>query len=562
MSETSKPDAVRLDSLREQVESLRLQRQIQALESIVRASDLASRHVMEGWGDSVDRREYLRDGQGISSFGDFTAYGWTSRPDDRRNGDNAPFWTTEHEHAAIRGVARLFATLDEVAIGSLESLCNYVVGPGAIYKAKPKAEFTEIVLEQERQLPQAAMQPPPQPKAKTVVHPEAQRAVDFVQRIIDTFFEDNGWEDGLERELFLRSRRDGEYFVALYPRGGVHVDARVTDPAFVTEPDSPRRLEDYLGIGTGLDWKYGIPSPPNDSTKHLGYFVSNYGDRNDWEFITPQRMIHMRLNVDREVKRGLSDYYPVYENLERVGRVTGNTLEGVAIQAAIAYIREHAQDVSIGDIEERIAAVATDRISVPRSGGGTRQANMKRTRPGTVVDITKGMTYHAGPLGDSRRGEAYIAAAQAGMRRVGTRWNMPEYMISGDASNANYSSTMVAESPFVKASEARQWTFFSKKRELLWKVVALVLSKVRGYPWDVRRLKEMVDISIDPPEIAVRDREAEHRIRKDEHAAGILSKATWAAEAGRDLEHEQALGAQEELPTLPMPTFEQWRGYP
>ena len=31
---------------------------------------------------------------------------------------------------------------------------------------------------------------------------------------------------------------------------------------------------------------------------------------------------------------------------------------------------------------------------------------------------------------------------------------MPEYMVSGDASNANYASTLVAESPFVKARQA------------------------------------------------------------------------------------------------------------
>ena len=33
---------------------------------------------------------------------------------------------------------------------------------------------------------------------------------------------------------------------------------------------------------------------------------------------------------------------------------------------------------------------------------------------------------------------------------------MPEYMLSGDASNANFSSTMVAEGPAVKTFEEMQ----------------------------------------------------------------------------------------------------------
>ena len=44
----------------------------------------------------------------------------------------------------------------------------------------------------------------------------------------------------------------------------------------------------------------------------------------------------------------------------------------------------------------------------------------------------------------------YVAVLQAELRAVASRLVMPEFMLSSDASNANYSSTMVAEGPAVK----------------------------------------------------------------------------------------------------------------
>ena len=49
-----------------------------------------------------------------------------------------------------------------------------------------------------------------------------------------------------------------------------------------------------------------------------------------------------------------------------------------------------------------------------------------------------------------------MAGIQAELRAIGSALAMPEYMISGDSSNANYASTMVAEGPAVKTFEEMQ----------------------------------------------------------------------------------------------------------
>jgi hypothetical protein len=187
-----------------------------------------------------------------------------------------------------------------------------------------------------------------------------------------------------------------------------------------------------------------------------------------------------------------------------------------------------------------VASKSDTTITQQMPKGGTTTKRARRIDPGTVVDIPQGMKYHAGPLGSSET-SSHIEAEQAGLRRVGKRWNLPEYMISGDASNANYSSTLVAESPFIKSQDTRQQFYAMQWKKLFWKVIALALG-ARGI--DVRQVKQLVELAVDPPDIAVRNKKEEHDLRKSQYDAGFLSLATWATEEGRDLEEEQVKGAQ------------------
>lgn len=496
------------EQLRSRLAELRDEHEAVLLEGQIKAHRLLSSAVLrEGeWGDRVSPTEHLDDvpdwyGGGVSDR--------ISRATDHKNGDNYPYWLTETQHQNQRGISRHIVTTDEVAIGAVENHCNYVLGKrGMEFKVMPKDKNDGAL---------------------------ATRA----QKVIDSFLDYNKWSGVLERELVAKTPRDGELLIALEDRGGLVAEAIHLDPSFITEPDNPRDLEHYQRLGS-LEWKYGIASEPSRPAKTRGAFCQWYGDENDWSFYPTARLIHGKLNVDRDVKRGMSDFYAVYTNLCRASKLFGNTMEGAAVQAAIAYIREHAPGVGPGAIRDFAESQSTDVINTPVGKGGVKRRLATKMRPGTVPDIPQGMKYVAGPLGQPRS-TAYIEVMQAAMRRIGIRWTMPEYMISGDASNANFSSTLVSESPFVKAIEARQGWYATHFAELLMKVLMLKASVLGLLP---RQVAERLKINVELPEVAIRDREKETRVRQIEYDVGLLSLETWASEVNRNLKDEQTKGAR------------------
>ena len=540
--------ALDLDRLRELVEAAKLESDLATLKAQTHAMKMAEsfvggRRVREGWGDEVPIDEPFRDGAGMSYFGDSVATG-IARPTDRRFGDNFPFWQSEAEHRTIIGQARLVASRSEVALAALENLTNYTIGDGFGYSFAAKDEDDT----------------------------EARKWAELCQRISDNFDEANGFTEDGERSLFERSRQDGEFFACLTHRGGSNVSLRQVDPCFITEPDNRQGVEEYAGLPTGLEWKYGVAADQGDPTRVHAYFAEWNGDANDWDVIPPESMVHLKLNVSPEVKRGLSDYYAVHGNLTRGEKLLGNTLEGAAGQAAIAYIREHAMGTTSDAISDMVVGAATKTITETTDRGGQNTRNIRNAKPGEIHDVTAGTKYQAGPMG-SPNGPRFVEVVQAAMRMVGIRWAMPEYMISGDASNGNFASTLVAEAPFTKATEARQSVYSRKYREIKWKAVGIVAKRTGLFGnVSLAKIKRRVQLTVDTPEVAVRNRVEDHTIKVGEHAAGILSLDTWAAEVGRELAEEQRKGAKPTAipnpvattppPSAPPSVRESWLGYP
>src|SRR3990172_2942134 len=112
---------------------------------------------------------------------------------------------------------------------------------------------------------------------------------------------------------------------------------------------------------------------------------------------------------------------------------------------------------------------------------------------------------------------------------------MPEFMFTSDASNANYSSTMVAEGPAVKMFERLQATLIEQDHQVLWRVVqnAVAAGKL---PANVGKL---VDIRIVPPSLHVRDQLREAQVDRIAYAHGVLSAQTWSQHLGLDYDQEQ-----------------------
>ena len=478
-----------------------LERELSYLEGENRLVDLS-----EAFGELIDPRERYHDTPDFN-FADFRI----STPDQRAHGDNSPLWRSEHELAQIRGVARWLCNYDEYAIGILGNLTNYTIGTGFQYKVTPKEGTSEAV----------AL---------------------AAQKVLDRFVLENKWEGNLERELFERWIRDGEFFLKLRRRGR-SVKAQVVEPEYVYRPADPREIEDHFGLDF-LDWSYGIASSIDDHSEVWGYNVFWYGENQNWEFCKPSQMHHALRNVDRGIKRGLSDYFAAASDMERGEKLMNATAHGAAIQACIAMILESAPGVTSTGISAYASSVTDRTTRVTRPDGGTRSIKQEKFSPGQKYIVPNGQKYHPGPMGSSDA-QTYIDVLQAIIRRVGLRWHMPEYMISGDASNANYSSTLVAESPFVKSTEARQSFIKAEFERIMWKVLRMShdSGELRGLDLPSLSMEEHLEIEVTSPDVAVRDKLQDHQIRKEQNEAGLLSLETWAEEEGRDFEQEQNRGA-------------------
>jgi hypothetical protein len=482
----------------------------------------------------VDRFEYLHDDDRFDKG--YSHYASTAADYDQ--GDNAPHWRTEQELSEIRGICRFLATISETAIGIRDTRRNFVIGQGFEIAVQPRPQFKD--------------------------DPEAVEIAKRATAWLETQFELNRWLGDLEFEAFNTLIEDGEqiWIVEPHPHDERRISFRLEQPDFLTQPGNPAHVGDQVGLGTELEWKYGIAAEWGRSYEPLAYYVQPYNDIEATVYM-PSQVEHIRANVRRSIKRGVGDFYPVWQTLHKMEKLLSNTTHGAAVQAAIAYIREHAAGKSASAIET-FANGRADSKSTYSTPSGARNLRTRKAMPGTVVDVQAGAKYHAGPLG-TNQSSIYIEVIQQALRIVGLRWQMPEYMVSGDASNANYASTLVAESPFVKSCESYQYWLAQHYRRLFSKVIAMGIR--RGLlPFPRSAFDTLCNVSVEGQSVEARNRKDEHELHKSQHAAGLLSAESWAAAEGIDLAEERAKGAEvaasAEQPPQGRGMFESWYAYP
>jgi hypothetical protein len=491
--------------LRELHEAARLKLELRQLQAA------AGQPLVEDFGDVVDRREYLTDDP---TFG-FPLLNPFSVLSDRQEGKLWPIYQSEQDLARIRGRAHNLATLTGIPAGVLDALANYILGPGFTFTVHAARE-------------------------------DAAGLAAAVQATIDRFLDENAFCGALDREAHARSREDGEAFLVLEPGPGGTVRARFLECEQVTQPADPRPLEDWLGCGEEFPscWKFGVHSPARETDRVLGYHAIYDGTGLDWDYIPAARMEHLKRNVPANAKRGVSDFFPVLGDLEREAKLRRNTAEGAALQAAIAWIIEVPPGTLQADTRSIGAADMFDLYEKPIAQGGVKRQTVSRYPPGTILRPSAGLSYKPGPMG-SERNTSFILVGQYVLRAIAVRWNIPEYLISADASNANYASALVAESPFVKAREADQQFYRRHFHSLMWKVVRLAWEAGRfarlGVSWET--LESLLEIKIDAPAVATRDALKLAQTQEVQIRLGILSPRTAAAQAGLDYDAELQLGA-------------------
>ena len=382
--------------------------------------------------------------------------------------------------AEARAVSRSLCRDNPYAAGAIENRINFVVGNGHRYHAVPKTRSAEAL-------------------------------TDDVQREIDDFILRNHWH-ARQQEIQRRKDRDGEAFLRFFRDASDRVVVRFVEPEQVTTPTGELAASDSLGIKTD----------PRDVENVVGYWVDS--------LLVPASSIqHRKSGVDANVKRGLPLLWSVRKNLARAEKLLRNMSVVAEIQSAIALIRKHS-----GSSPESIRQYLRQQSSPKPVNGTLRQ----KFSPGTIIDASAGIDYQF-PIAaiDAAR---YIRILQAELRAIASRLVMPEFMLSSDASNANYASTLIAEGPAIRMFERLQTEMIRDDLDLLRRVVrdAAVSGRL---PEDFERF---VTITAVPPTLAVRDRLSEAKADEILLNCGILSPQTMAMRYGLDPSRENESRAQ------------------
>lgn len=388
----------------------------------------------------------------------------------------------------IRQYCRQLAIENPHAQTIIEVCKSFVIGSGIQYQANLKAASTAN--------PELAQQ---------------------VQELIEGWIAKNKWYQRQE-EIIQRLVRDGEAFIRIFPQEGDELPlVRFVEPGLIVNPDASND-----GNKT-----FGIETDPDDVETVLRYWIAGKPVDASW-------VQHRKIGVDSNVKRGMPLLWSIRRECKRAEATRRNMATVYGAQTAIAGVRKHSAKAA--DVDVMIGRSSQMTRTDPATGKAT---SFNVIAPGSFVDIPLGMEFELSSA------KVNVAAGrevvQADLRAAGARLCMPEYMISGDASNANMASTMVAESPSVRFHERWQARHIEQDLEIIGVVLKIAVAK-RLLPPEV-----LTDVCVEatPPNLVVRNRESEARANQIEHQEGVLSRRTWRQRVGLDNETEEANFAEE-----------------
>jgi len=432
------------------------------------------------------------NGEPWLAVGTGTGTGGNNRPALDRAG-----FRDEQELARAREFSRLQAETNEFAINAIENRISYGVGCGHSYHVSPK-KGVEL----------------------------APEVIDQTQAYLDNWVYENDWGHK-QAENQRRLDRDGETIIRKFkaPDG---LKIRYVEPWQLKQPAG--MTEDTFGIKTD----------PDDIETVLGYWI-------DDELVKPNEIQHRKANVDSNVKRGIPLLYPVRENLRRIEKIYRNMAAVADIQTAIAIIRKHKNTTASAASTFRGSKASYTKTN--QTTGQTRYG--QKYEPGTILDASDSTEYEFPAQGlDASK---YTLLVDSLLRAVAARMNVPEFMLTANASNANYASTMVAEGPAVKSFERLQATMARDDLKLLYEVISHAVD-MGQLPQEAL---DQIEIQVGKPSLTTRDKTQETNRDKVLFDCKILSPQTFAQRNDLDYEQEKkniADAIQPDTKVEPLPT--------
>lgn len=318
------------------------------------------------------------------------------------------------------------------------------------------------------------------------------------------FLDDNHWDTGGRRdwEFCVRTWRDGECFLRLFRQPLWPPRIHFVDP---------ERIGPDLATGRPGD---GIATDANNVEIPVSYLV--HADEGRTETVPADRVLHCKIGVDGNVKRGVSIFAPVLDALQKYQSWLDVELIHRKIASSIVLVRKHSgqSPAGIAGFADWAAQQHQPACAPPPPSGVGRHAILQ---PGTLIDVQGYDLQYLSP--DSHFDDATILGRRL-LLAVAAGTGLPEFMLSADAANANYSSTLVAEGPAVRLFSAWQ-AFFIGQWQTLFRMVlheAVRLGLLEPAAVGMLRLK------ITPPVVAVRNRKEDAQADAIYHDRGALSR--------------------------------------
>jgi hypothetical protein len=408
-------------------------------------------------------------------------------------GATAFAYINEIELRQIRARSRVFGQTNPYAVGAARNRVAYTVGSGHTYKVLPRnpADAAEEMLA-------------------------------GCRKALDDFRKRNKWSKR-QKESIRRLDRDGERFLRLFvdeERGELNV--RFVEPLEVQNPPEKTSAD---GVYFGIQFKRvkaDFDVPVYDVETPLNYFIVNIGTLGEViglrETVSADEMQHLKANVDMTWPRGLPTWYALEGHLTDAVRTLKATGRIVEFRSRIGMIRRH-----INATKEAVQRAAE------RWGAG--HGEMSGRDPHTAIIDTSDATKYEFPS-ESAPVDKNVAAIQAELRACAAALAMPEYMLSGDASNANFSSTMVAEGPAVKTFEEMQADLVEADIEIMERQLQIAAKAGLIAGAGEENILERVKVEAEGPIIKSENRLQEAQADQILVLSGVMSKETMAARHG------------------------------
>lgn len=243
-------------------------------------------------------------------------------------------------------------------------------------------------------------------------------------------------------EIVKRLFRDGEVFLRYFTKRNGQPTTKVT-VRFI-DPIDVQHSSDQDGVKNTTDVMHqGIEFDPNDPETPVKYWVRKPNAQDEYDEIPAAEVQHIKLFADMDQSRSESFLVPVMHLFGKYKTWLEDRMILNKLRTAVVMIRE---------IEGGTASdITTLRDATSNSSNGGKKG------------IKSGTIYTAGPGVKLRMDSANINASDVKedgrniILQMAAGTGMPEYLY-GDASNSNFASSLIAESPFVK--EIQFWQSF------------------------------------------------------------------------------------------------------